>query len=251
MSRDTENFYGLHEIPYPHPSPSSTRRSYRVYPDGGVVLTADTHPCDFENPFFPFNTYSIDCPGVELLANTPTYDLMDATRYMYMDDSESLADWAAIKTPDFVQVKVTLEAQSEGGNNACAVDAGRPDGCAPPLDGEAFWSVDATADAYFPWEDPDIDGNPEPIPVTAGQLPINTRVIDLLRRPVDGQSYTGEPENEGTDTLIPWSEFVSNPTITLGITSSDVYRLSLTELTVTVYPWYRDAGSFQSLIMFI
>lgn len=240
------SFYGLH----PEHEPGSNVKRFSIV-DDDLSGTNGFFSCPRLMPSPPHPPGTVlfgDCakvtPPISLIHEL---DMMAAVFTNFVtSETQTLAERAELDpTPDYAQIFVRLDADAETGVLACAEEDGAPAGCGPEVEGTIAWTLE-TATGAFPFgvtETPIGQGiqtySEQEVPThDAGEVPDFTGTY--LRRATS--AYTGHPENDGTDTLFPWSEVIGDPELLIGATAITLHGASTRSPTVIVTPWYVNEG---------
>lgn len=247
MSRDSDNYTGLHRE-----YATYTGSDLKLYglntattegdPSGGYALDVGEHECEGISPFFPFGHFFFNCRNEGSLEIVTELNVVDAMMSFFGTPAytETIAERGMIDPPpDYVQIRLAWEFDTDGGNNTCLPPeeggAGTVLGtCPTPVDGTLHFDVSGVAD--FPWDFGPYADQDQDLPL--GEPPVD-QILNYLRR-TGGPEYTGMPTNEAVDELIPWGEFVASPTVTVAMSAEHVYRLRRYPSGVSVRLWYRN-----------
>lgn len=218
MAYDQNFFVGLTR----EPDRSDSHSEIRSYGMGQEhvdtpMVGVGTHHCAPVQTVFPFLPQPIDCPSEGHLDIVTTVDLTTGkfVRFGLYPEDLSLAERILQMPPypAYVQIFVDAEFSTRGGNNDCLTEVFVIGSCPDPVDG--FLTKGASSPtATFEFGGIATSGVEHRGPVPFGFIDDST-IAGLLRRPIDALSYTGDPGNEAANTLIPWSEFIANPTATV------------------------------------
>jgi hypothetical protein len=217
--------------------------NYRIYssyddiPINEPDVNSGTHSCPSVDPISG-NPTTVQCPNEGTLEAETTYDSSQGRYVVFgpFPEDQTLADRALTPpTPAFVQVQVSAGYTTEGGANTCTFP-----GCSDPVDGELHF--DATcATASFEAGGDETTGTQD-LTLVDGVV-FDEVYAGMLRRPIDGDSYLGNPTNDASRTLIPWAEYIAAPVATLTATAQNVQRLRQNQAGTVVTPWYLPAGA--------
>lgn len=157
--------------------------------------------------------------------------------------SEVLAD-AGPPDPAFVQIAVSATYTALGGDTGCATEGLRDlygVRCIAAESGTLLF--DATcASASFESGGTETTGTTPVLQTQA--FPFEHWQIasydygGLLRRPIDGLSYAGNPDNDASRTLIPWAEFIADPVVKIRAAFESANTASLHGASFGITPWY-------------
>lgn len=231
MSWDSHDFPGLVTEPEPFGS------DWKVY---GLGAEDPSLPPDYPDVTLGDHACGAhSCPSEGDLEVESTVDpLADADWPGFGPLNETLAERAALGAPAFVQIHVSAFYTTRGGNNGCPLV--QPPNCLDNVLGGSLTFDAVGAEGSFEFggdETIGVDGVSLDITGVGGTID-NYQYAGMLRRPLDGLSYAGNPTNDASRTLIPWSVFAASPSCTITGTAHHVNRLYQQSAVFGLTPWY-------------
>ena len=143
--------------------------------------------------------------------------------------------------PAYVQVHVVGSVITSGGNNLCPglTDGGIVGACLDPEDSELTFGAQCGS-AAFEFGGTATSGqetNPAPLGF------VDAEFAGMLRRPVDGDSYAGDPTNDAYRTLIPWAEFVANSVAMITMQATHAHTATRRNTGASVRLWWLESDA--------
>ncbi len=224
--------------------------------DDQPTADAGFHECIALNPIFPHNLYTINCRNVDDFHYEVEHDLMTAIVqrfgvYAYLQSVEDRS--LLIPEPDYVQIIVHHTWETDGGTVGCltpeeaGIIGGLTGNCPPNIDGTVHHEIGSSLTA-LPWGDPTVTGdNVQDKVIVGGESGGERNLYGIVRR-IGGSEYTGDPTNEATDELIPWEEFITDPTVTFVTDALDVWRFRIETASAQVRLWFRRGAASTVLV---
>jgi hypothetical protein len=222
--------------------------------------SAGTHLCAHTRETFPFDTYDVECPDAGDLTHDWSLGITDVPGPPIGSSFggittlwPTLADYIADRAPDYIQIVVrdlsSTPLSTAGGNPGCPTLTA-PFPCLDPLDGTVTYDIATSLGDTYPY------GVTEPAEVGASSGhtyhdqvvfcpggvvdpfdPATGGTTTYLRRDPSSATYTGDPDNLATDTLIPVSE-ITGETFHWNMTGSPLNALAESAAEVVIYPWH-------------
>jgi hypothetical protein len=241
MAYDQDNFLGLTREP-DRSTGGDEFRFYAAGPDGPDNPSSDagTHECLHIVPISG-EEITLICPNQDRHTLYVTETLTTDGHWIVpagpSPEDLVLSDRIAAMPPFplFVQIHVQGQFTTAGGNNLCPpAYTGEALGvCLDPVDGTLI--LDAySSTAAFEFGGELTTGGDAPAPLGF----VDMDFAGMLRRPVDAGSYAGDPGNDAYRTLIPWDEFVADPSATIKAQAFDVNKLLVNNCGINVRLWW-------------
>ena len=241
MPYEQDGFIGLTRTP-DYATAGTVFREY-AQPADNDLLDAGTHECPHQSPFFPFEESTLVCPNTSAFDQTADIGFMTARWVLFgaFPEDLTLTERIALMPPfpDYVQVHVHGRLATSGGNNACPAptDGGVVGACLDPVTGTLIFDAQ-TFTAAFEFGGDMTTGDPT---IVAPSGVADAEFDGMLRRPVDGDSYSGDPTNDAYRTLIPWDEFIASPTVTITLQANAVHTSNRLNTGATVRLWWLES----------